>query len=215
MSAVELERSLYDFLEHLKYNPLVLGPMIVDYSAAKGAIFSLLYSPNSWSELAAGIHGVMTGNVTVALELTAALESGTDPRLNEYLASIQCSDKAPRAFDRRDILPFIDELFNRSNFSDIQSQVFSWCANWKFQAKERYSGNFDVKTRNPILIIGNTYDPVTPLVSARNVSQTFEGSVLLQHDGYGVSFSVAALFALFLVHIRLTKLSIDASSIHP
>ena len=55
-------------------------------------------------------------------------------------------------------------------------------------AKERYTGGFsDIKTKNPLLFVGNTYDPLTPFVSAQNASAAFEGSVVLQHDGYGVS----------------------------
>jgi len=35
------------------------------------------------------------------------------------------------------------------------------------------------------LLVGNSYDPVTPLVSAMNTSAGFEGSVVLHHNGYG------------------------------
>lgn len=36
-----------------------------------------------------------------------------------------------------------------------------------------------------MLIANSTYDPVTPMSAARNVSEKFKGSVLQQHDGYG------------------------------
>ena len=56
-------------------------------------------------------------------------------------------------------------------------------------ATERYAGNFAVKTKNPILVVSNSLDPVTPLVSAQNMTETFEGARLLVSDGYGhVSF---------------------------
>ena len=61
------------------------------------------------------------------------------------------------------------------------------CAQWPFEAKERYSGDFNVKTRTPLLFIGNTYDPATPAASARNMSASFEGSGMLERNGYGVS----------------------------
>lgn len=57
---------------------------------------------------------------------------------------------------------------------------------WKMAAKERYTGGFsNIKTKHPLLFVGNTYDPLTPLASARNASAAFDGSVVLQHDGYG------------------------------
>jgi len=49
-------------------------------------------------------------------------------------------------------------------------------------------GDFRVKTKNPVLLIGSTYDPVTPIASAHNVSAGFEGSVVLERGGFGVSF---------------------------
>ncbi|OIW24664.1 hypothetical protein CONLIGDRAFT_636795 [Coniochaeta ligniaria NRRL 30616] len=194
VTAAQLEKSLYDLLEHLKYNPLVLASTVIDYSTVKGAIFSILYSPYSWPLLATGLHGIMTRNASELLELVSLVGSSSDPLLNEYLAGIQCGDKTPRASELTEMLPFVNDLYQRSNFSDIQSAVFGWCANWRLDAKERYSGDFQVKTQNPVLVIGNTYDPVTPLASALNVSHGLEGSVVLQHNGYGVSFSVFLLY---------------------
>lgn len=65
--------------------------------------------------------------------------------------------------------------------------VASACQQWKIEPKERYTGDFNVKTKSPVLFIGNTFDGLTPLVSAKNVSSTFEGSALLTVNGYGVS----------------------------
>ncbi|RYO94135.1 hypothetical protein DL766_000829 [Monosporascus sp. MC13-8B] len=53
--------------------------------------------------------------------------------------------------------------------------------------RERYGSRFDgVRTRGPVLFVGNTYDAHTPRVSAYNVSSEFEGSVALQVNGYGI-----------------------------
>ncbi|KAJ3543360.1 hypothetical protein NM208_g3616 [Fusarium decemcellulare] len=65
-------------------------------------------------------------------------------------------------------------------------QLSTRCAHWKFDAKEHYRGSFDLDTsENPFLILGNTYDPVTPLSSAQRLASNWDGSVLVQLDGFG------------------------------
>jgi hypothetical protein len=46
-------------------------------------------------------------------------------------------------------------------------------------------------TSFPLLFIGNTADPVTPLVGAKKMSKLFKGSAILTVDTPGVSVSVA------------------------
>lgn len=68
----------------------------------------------------------------------------------------------------------------------IFNQLFS--STWLVQAKEVYKGPFSgIKTRHPILFVNTLYDPVTPLVSARNSSAGFVGSRILVSSGVGVS----------------------------
>jgi hypothetical protein len=61
-----------------------------------------------------------------------------------------------------------------------------FCANWPISAKERYQGDFNVKTRHPMLVVGNTFDSTTPLRSAQNVSAGFHNSILVENGGFGV-----------------------------
>ena len=48
-------------------------------------------------------------------------------------------------------------------------------------------GPFEAETSFPILFIANMADNITPLVSARNNSAGFPGSVVLIQNSYGVS----------------------------
>jgi len=54
-----------------------------------------------------------------------------------------------------------------------------------------------VRTKNPVLLVGQTYDPVTPMASARNISAGFEGSVVLEVMGFGVSTDCIFPFAVY------------------
>jgi hypothetical protein len=73
------------------------------------------------------------------------------------------------------------------SWNDPIAQDFSMCYSWPFYAAEQYSGDFTAKTHHPVLYVNPTWDPVTPLASARNSSSTLEGSVVLEHRGHGHS----------------------------
>jgi hypothetical protein len=124
---------------------------------------------------------------------TVAKRSEESPRSDqEAQFGIKCSDVRAQATNLTEMLPVFQARHNKSRFfGDYADASPARCAQWMLPAKERYMGDFNVTSKNPVLIIGNTYDPVTPLVSAKNVSETFQGSVLLQHDAYGVSFASA------------------------
>lgn len=52
---------------------------------------------------------------------------------------------------------------------------------------ERYSGPWNATLAHPALVIGNTLDPVTPLVAAQTVVDRLgDSAVLLVRDGLGV-----------------------------
>lgn len=88
----------------------------------------------------------------------------------------------------------------KSGLLTVIAASMAACAQWPYNAKERYQGDFQVKTKNPVLFIGNTGDAHTPLVSAYNVSSGFEGSSVLEIDGYGHA-SVAVPSSCSMKHI--------------
>jgi hypothetical protein len=190
-TATELEEALYDFFDHLKYNPMPFLGMVLDYTTVKGVLTSILYRPAQWPVLAQVLDGLMAGDASAVLPLLellgAAPPSAASPTLFEANSGIKCGDKTLRLGTLAETRPYIEEIFAKSRiFGDVPANVVARCAQWPMQAKERYTGNFQVKTAHPMLLIGNSFDPVTPLVSAKNMSSGFEGSVVLQHDGYGV-----------------------------
>ncbi|OGM41169.1 hypothetical protein ABOM_009862 [Aspergillus bombycis] len=184
-TAASLGRTMSDFFETLKYNPIQIGQSILDFSTIKNQIFSTLYWPGQWPQLAALLDGLMTGNLTDSADGSEG-SSESAPGFAEALAGIKCGDKSTRASSLSDVTPLINQnLQSIKWFGDLASTAAMQCIRWGGEAKERYGGNFRVKTSHPVLVIGNTYDPSTPLVSARNVSAGLEGSVLLQQNSYG------------------------------
>ena len=59
------------------------------------------------------------------------------------------------------------------------------CASWPATAADRYAGPWDRPTANPILVIGNTFDPVTPYKGAVAMATELARARLLTVDGYG------------------------------
>ncbi|KPM36353.1 hypothetical protein AK830_g10221 [Neonectria ditissima] len=199
MTASELEAKVYSLFETLKYSPISVpsssGGLVINYSKAKRWMHSLLYSPERWVYMVLLLHALLTRDVKTLDSIDKQMvASKTTPFTDdEAVVGIKCSDTFGQTSDMNDILPIAHERLNSSRFSgDIGDFMLMVCAQWKLPAKERYNGDFRVKTKNPMLIINTMYDPVTPLVSARNVSETFEGSVLLQQDSYGHSLLAQA-----------------------
>ncbi|CAG9979506.1 unnamed protein product [Clonostachys byssicola] len=188
-TAEQLQESIYTFLEQLRQSPIPVpapgGGIVLDYSTVKGSyLYVQLKFPSSWTKVAKNLDALMTGNLSAAEGIGAGGSKEISPSSPDALYGIKCGDTFTENQTFEDVLPVLETRINGNRIAGEISAP-SICANWKLHAKERYSGDFRVKPLNPALIIGNTYDPVTPLVSARNVSETFEGSVLLQHDSYG------------------------------
>ncbi|KAI8585250.1 hypothetical protein BDZ88DRAFT_456140 [Geranomyces variabilis] len=60
------------------------------------------------------------------------------------------------------------------------------CINWVFEQNNVFRGPWDACTRTMILIIGNTYDPATPLRMAQHLASLMPNSSrLLVHNGHG------------------------------
>ncbi|KAI2717926.1 hypothetical protein DTO039G3_3440 [Penicillium roqueforti] len=59
------------------------------------------------------------------------------------------------------------------------------CWGWKTRPKWRYEGPISGSPAHPILWIGNTLDPATPLRNAYKMAAKFSGSVVLEQDSAG------------------------------
>lgn len=197
MTVDELQNSLYKALDDLKHNPIPIpnpefpgGGNLVDYSIVKAFIHRQLYFVSGWPALATMLESVISRDVEGLAESGLAGAATADLLDAESQLGIKCGDVLPsgRADGIKELAPTYLARHRLSRISgDIADQVLFRCAQWKLPAKERYSGNFDVQPKNPVLVVNNRYDPVTPLVSARNVTETIHGSVLLEQNAYGVS----------------------------
>lgn len=115
----------------------------------------------------------------------------------EAAISILCGDGEPiTSLTKHDWQLRLSHLKNQSSiagplWADIPFACSSWPSNLRPAEHNRFIGPFTSKLADydkrasPILFIGNTADPVTPLRNAVENSKHHEGSVVLTQDGPG------------------------------
>jgi pimeloyl-ACP methyl ester carboxylesterase len=70
-------------------------------------------------------------------------------------------------------------------FGPLWTWITSVCVPWRGPSAGRYAGPFTSRTANPVLVIGNIYDPATRYQGAVTVSQLLPNSRLLTLHGWG------------------------------
>ncbi|KAG8955758.1 hypothetical protein FRC03_011092 [Tulasnella sp. 419] len=103
--------------------------------------------------------------------------------------AVTCGDAIdPGTITTKDVLDEIVKV--AQNQSPLFGPTFGvggfFCHRWGSRAVERYSGPWNTQLANPILVIGNTADPITSLVNARFISdQLGISATLITHEAFG------------------------------
>ncbi|KAF3022560.1 hypothetical protein E8E14_013001 [Neopestalotiopsis sp. 37M] len=185
-TALELQATLMSLAEDIRLNPIAIEGIVIDYAAVINLYYIAIKLP-AFQLIAPYILILLTREnleslATIYMELTNSIT----PSNPDALLGIKGGDTFPRYDSLADVLPTIDYMKQTTSlFWGLTTIHATMYAQWPFEAKERYDGDFNVSTPNPVLFVGNTYDPATPLASAHNMSATFEGSVVLEQHGFG------------------------------
>lgn len=151
-------------------------------------IYLMLYTPSSWPILSVFIDNLLDEQPSDPVDESAspANEIVEPYNLGAQWAvfGILGSDALWRTDELDEYLPQVKYQGSVSSFGH-QYLNFWPSVRWRMDAKERYSGNFTVRTKHPILYVNGEYDPSTPLLNAYAASKGFEDSVVLAHNGYG------------------------------
>ena len=70
-------------------------------------------------------------------------------------------------------------------FGRIWTWASSICAEWPGRDEDRYLGPFNRVTANPVLVVGNRFDPATRYEGAVMVENLLPRSALLTVEGWG------------------------------
>ncbi|KAH7030781.1 Alpha/Beta hydrolase protein [Microdochium trichocladiopsis] len=151
------------------------------------AIFPVLYRPADWPALAGNLTELLQGNATDFL-LHYAM-GGRFPRLDQSFFVVYFNDGAsglkrwPEGYQALDdiLVPF----YNGTMFRSTNTKVYFLKQQWPVPRTHRYVPRTGVKTAHPLLLLTTTYDPVCPMVSAKNTSASFIDSKIIEVKGYG------------------------------
>jgi pimeloyl-ACP methyl ester carboxylesterase len=188
--------------------PHAIPPGVLSYSDLLLTTFSALRDPNGWPRYARELDTAASGDAS-ALE-TAARQMLTPNAFAKATTStaIQCLD-APAgqpvsAWPR--VVRHLEQAGTLWTPFQAWSQWAPCAANWPGHATERYTGPWNAKTKTPILLINNTYDPATGYSGAQRAERQLGNAVLLTVASYGHPIELPSTCAdkwriRYLVHL--------------
>ncbi|KAK1218209.1 hypothetical protein PQX77_019110 [Marasmius sp. AFHP31] len=167
---------------------------VVDYGFLRPVMISGLYRPAIWPTLAQGLQDLTKGDGSVLWTLFGGQLFECDCGPNEHTEMTLDSLVAYACNDGDAVPSGVDAA--RAHYKEAVQLYGSWgtfrashriaCSGWSPEIpKTQFRGPISGNTSFPMLIIGNTADPATPLSAAKKASQQFPGSVVLEQNSPG------------------------------
>ncbi|KAL1757025.1 Alpha/Beta hydrolase protein [Schizophyllum commune] len=199
-TASDVEKRFHDLLD-LAHNLTVSGAdmrAVPTSAEARADLYTIMYFTQLWHSAATLIHDwgtaleALAANQSVPADIAAELSSfktnfSAVPSYAEQ--AIYCSDvvDAGNMTMRDGFDTIVSASANVSPlFGPRWGDPGNACFAWPARAVERYTGPWDNKLKNKILIIGNTADPITPFENAQLMTQLLgDSAVLVKQDGFG------------------------------
>ena len=162
-------------------------PRLATPGVVMTAVQAALYDTASWPQLAQGLaaakKGDSAGLFSLADSYSGRLEDGTYSNLLDANLAINCADH-DESFDEGEIRDLAAEWGEKYPLFGAGSAVGLYtCSAW--QAERTPLPERDAAGAAPILVVGNTGDPVTPLPGAEDLAEDLESAVLLVWQGNG------------------------------
>jgi pimeloyl-ACP methyl ester carboxylesterase len=197
-------REKFDELRtHLRHAPMALPTgRQIDISTFTDGVSGALYSPQAFRGLAEDLQALYdvihppTTQVTRVSELSTLLRPPQNGRFDvrpdspytgdDSYFGVNCSDK-PFRHDQA-ALPGIAADWERESPTFGRTQAFSdpaACPVWPVRKPDAYRGPWNRATENPVLVIGNHYDPATQYLFAKRMADELGSSRLLSVDAFG------------------------------
>ena len=166
------------------------------YADLIGSSLGPLYDSLSWPDHAAflafieaGASPAVLGAALAATEAASGIRTFQArpryPNFVEGFPGVACSDSDnPDNYEAWPIAAAADEAAN-GYFGRLWTHASAPCWNWPGASDDRYDGPFTTATSNPVLVVGTTYDPATPIHGAVSADAMLPNSSLLTVEGWG------------------------------
>jgi pimeloyl-ACP methyl ester carboxylesterase len=182
-------RSIRSFLDDVERRPLPgSGARQLQVGNAVLGIWLPLYNKNYWPLLDQALRSAYGGDGSSLLRLADAYVArgpkGYEDNSLEALYAVNCldhDDGVPSSQVGRYVARFEKAS---PTFGAAFAYGLSACANWPVRSGTT-AGAIEAKGAAPILVVGTTRDPATPLVWAEQLADQLESGVLVRRDGDG------------------------------
>ncbi|KAK5114140.1 hypothetical protein LTR62_002710 [Meristemomyces frigidus] len=175
------------------YNPLKIFPLLVqvlhDLSTRNGTSLA------NWAhtQRPAGLNEPLSDQCSNDGPYSpACFERDADPKGGiiswDATYAIACSDaSSTRVNDTKaEFATYVDLLTSQSRLIGAAwAGIMLPCTAWHARAHWRYEGDFHARTAEPILFVGNSIDPVTPLYNAFMMAKGYKGAGVLHQNSEG------------------------------
>lgn len=205
----QLQSTVVDFLRGFEKDPIAVFVNTTTYGTLDykslwiNAVFAHMYRPSTWFDFATRLAEMMRGNATSAF-LTYNTNNPLD-LTDEALDVVMLNDgvSGPKYWPqtRQELVDLLSPLDNTSSFAFAENQGYYAKQQWLIPRTHNFTPRDRVETAHPLLVLSTTYDPICPLISAKNAQKTFVGSRLVEVKGYG-HCSVAVVSACVAQHVR-------------
>ncbi|NUT47986.1 MAG: alpha/beta fold hydrolase [Saccharothrix sp.] len=194
--------------DHLRTQSITLpSEEVVTYAGYIGRVTSDLYSPPRFKALAAWLQSAYAVLHPEAATFSAQEQAALLPPLankhgladiragrtgdTEYLYDdsyygVNCSDKpflrVPQLF------PALAAMWERESPTFGRQQAASdllTCATWPAPHPDRWDGPWNRRTPNPVVVVGNYYDPATQYKFAQRMARQLGNARLISVDAFG------------------------------
>jgi hypothetical protein len=168
----------------------------VNYSVFVGLTAGALYDSGSWGEFAQDLADLESQAATQRLRTAFARFGGRPSYISrrglpryynaiEGFPAVACADSDnPGSYDA-----WWQAAIAADAVAPYFGRYWTWassiCADWPFRDADRYAGPFDRRTANPVLVVGNEFDPATRYEGAQRVASLLPGARLLTVHGWG------------------------------
>jgi pimeloyl-ACP methyl ester carboxylesterase len=170
--------------------------VVLTYPDLIAEMVQSLYDSSSWQDLAvllarieARASAKKLGSALQAVRAHSSAPAATIqmayPYQVEGYPGVACSDSVnPESYSAWPVAA-ADADANYGYFGSYWTWVSSICQPWEGPVAQAYLGPFDHQTANPVLVVGNRFDPATRYESAQFVAGLLPNSRLLTLDGWG------------------------------